>query len=179
MKEASENDRNSLLFLDNLEAQTRDEFKSALYESALTFTHFFVANCTSEQQSIDHGIGALVKKFMRDFAEEWLEEYTNGVMNIDSLSLPASEGGVTASERRILCTLWLHKAWTKLTEIMDFFELAVKLGGNLAIDGSNDDKIKLQGIDFVIFLLLLMLMVHGKGILQRRRQRVRPGMSKL
>mmetsp|Transcript_28871 Transcript_28871/g.45263 ORF Transcript_28871/g.45263 Transcript_28871/m.45263 type:complete len:96 (+) Transcript_28871:184-471(+) len=43
----------------------------------------------------------------------------------------------------------LDKVWTKLTltKTMHSFEFDVKIGGNLDIDSSNDDKIKLQGID--------------------------------
>jgi hypothetical protein len=82
----------------------------------------------------------------------WLEETTDGLSNNDRLTRKRAEGNhVSARERRVLYTHLLAKAWTKLCDTVDFYEMATKVGNNLAADGSRDNLIKIEGLNTYSF----------------------------
>jgi len=104
------------------------------------FCHFYPAGCTDLLQLVDAGIGSATTTYMKEFLDIWLEEATDGLSNNDRLTRKRAEGNhVSARERRVLYTHLLAKAWTKLCDKVDFYEMANKVGNNLAADGSRDN----------------------------------------
>lgn len=90
-------------------------------------------------QVIDAGIGRAMKVAVGKEQDEWLE---------DAANLAQWENGtLTASERRILISNWVGKAWEKLcNEKADFIRRAfVKTGSGLTLSGEDDDKICPEG----------------------------------
>ena len=116
------------------------------------FCHFYPAGCTDLLQLVDAGIGSATTTYMKEFLDIWLEEATDGLSNNDRLTRKRAEGNhVSARERRVLYTNLLAKAWTKLCDKVDFYEIGNKVGNNLAADGSRDNLIKIEGLDTYSF----------------------------
>lgn len=88
----------AVLFADNLDAQTCDEFKTAV-SNAKAIVYNLAAGCTDEIQPVDAGYGREVKRQYGVEMAKWLQNDEN---------LDKWEEGMTASERRILMTRWVR-----------------------------------------------------------------------
>ena len=141
----------SVLFCDNLGSQVRDEFVKKL-QLHNVFCHFLPTGCTDLLQLVDAGIGSAVKAYMNTYYHEWLTEKVGGMLNVDRQGRKAFEGNhVSARELRVLYTHLLAKAWTKLCDTVDFYHVASKVSNSLAMDGSRDNLIKIEGLDTYSF----------------------------
>ena len=60
-QEVQESQHMNLLYMDNLDAQTSEEFKQSLAESCNTVPHYLTANATDEIQPVDDGVGKAMK----------------------------------------------------------------------------------------------------------------------
>jgi hypothetical protein len=140
-----------LLFLDNLHAQTTDDFKAKL-QSQSTHPHYLPAGFTDQTQPIDDGYGALVKLYISRKLDDWLESDDN---------LEKWEGNrLTAGDRRILMTHWLADAVKMANSKLDTLEkYFMRTGALMTVDGSGDDLFKLEGkpkeetFEFMTFVL--------------------------
>ena len=141
-KEARRNGRESGLIADNLFGQTTKEFIRTVKSRAKMVTHLLPGGVTDLLQLIDAGFGALVKKFLGQFFDEWTLEGDN---------LEQWRVGLQMWQKRVLITHLLEKAYAKACENYDFERNAIKLGNLMTIDGSDDDQIKLQGVESYAF----------------------------
>ena len=100
-------------------------------------------NHTDKVQPIDAGFGRLMKKKIGESMERWLEHDQNLAQWHDKIS---------AKESRILMTKWTGEAWRELSADKDFFQkLFEKKGCLMTADGSEDEKIKPQGLEDYTF----------------------------
>ena len=67
----------SILFTDNLHAQTADKFKRALHEECNTLLWLLRPGTTDDLQPVDAGYGRLLKVGAGKELDEWLEEDDN------------------------------------------------------------------------------------------------------
>jgi hypothetical protein len=141
----------ALLFADNLDGQTCEQFKNAAAK-AQAFVYNLVAGCTDEIQPVDAGYGREIKRAYGAAMAKWLQNDAN---------LDKWEEGMTASERRILMTKWVRlrcviarvPCFIVVWQIGDavehvnknrkaiarYFE---KTGCSMTADGSGDEKIQ-------------------------------------
>lgn len=117
--------------------QTTRAFAVALRKTTNTTVHLLPSGCTDEVQPIDAGIGRLVKKYMNDALEEWLS---------DPVHFQQWITGIPATERRVLITHWLGKAWHKLICEIDIEKIVRKTGCLMTYDGSEDGQILPEGL---------------------------------
>ena len=96
----------SLLTLDNLHGQTTDKFKAYIKECN-TLAWIYPGGCTGALQPIDAGRGAFIKVGVGKQLDLWLE-------NGDNLERWESNA-LTASDRRVLFTMWSQQPWTPST----------------------------------------------------------------
>jgi hypothetical protein len=144
--------RSMMLFLDNLDSQKTTEFMGAVNKFGPTELHFCPAGFTDQTQPIDDGYGALVKLYIAQELDDWLDDPAN-LEKWESDEL-------TAGDRRILMTHWLaaatKKANAKHDSLWRYFE---RTGALMKVDGSGADKLKLEGkpkeetFDFDSFIL--------------------------
>lgn len=87
----------AILFADNLDAQTCDPFKASV-SKAKAIVYNLASGCTDEIQPVDAGYGREVKRQYGIAMAKWL---------LPDANLEKWEGGMTASERRILMTRWV------------------------------------------------------------------------
>ena len=127
----------SVLFCDNLRTQTRPAFKQLLWHVAQTKLHLFPTGVTDELQTIDDGLGVMVKRHMGDNYTNWLEA------NLERML----KGQVTASERRVVLTKFLAEAWVYVCENYDFLKSGHKNGCCMDVTGENHSEIRLQGLE--------------------------------
>ena len=94
---------------------------------------------TSETQPVDAGLGRLMKYLISREFNTWLEIE-------DNLDLWET-GKLTASEKRILITQFVGAAWDKLFSSEQYkpFSFFQKTGCLLTLDGSEDDKVNIEG----------------------------------
>ena len=139
MAEKHPPEEDKLLFCDNLDAQKTQTFLDLLHNVGCS--RFLTPPETTDlTQPVDGGLGRLEKFLIGKECEEWLEEGEN---------LEQWENGtITASQKRILITKWVGNAWditfkSGKYEPDKFFE---HTGCLLTLDGSEDDKVKIQGL---------------------------------
>ncbi len=143
-----------LIICDNLSGQTTPEFKRLLKKHADGTVHNLLAGCTDEVQVVDAGFGALIKRKTLDVQTEWLA--------VDENWKEWTGSHLSASRRRVLITQWYGEGYCRACESYDFVANFEKCGSLLTADGSDDDKIKLQGVicchtPFILMLRLGML----------------------
>lgn len=92
---------------------------------------------TDELQTIDNGLGVMVKRHMGDNYTNWLEE------NLERML----KNQVTASERRVVLTKFLAEAWVYVCENYDFLKSGHKNGCCMDVTGENHSEIRLQGLE--------------------------------
>lgn len=97
-----------LLWLgDNLDAQTTQLFKTKNRKQVNGTVMHYPAGCSDKGVApVDNGLGFLIKKYVGDFQEDWLENDEN---------MELWEGNkLTASQRRVLITHWVGGALKKI-----------------------------------------------------------------
>ena len=131
------NEGKHLVISDNLHGQTTDEFKTLLKKHCNCDLHLLIAGCTDEIQVVDAGFGALIKHHAQDVSDEWL--------GIDAHWEEWTSTRMSASRRRILLTQWYGGGYLRACKAFDFVKVFQSCGSAMTVDGSDDDKIKLQG----------------------------------
>merc|ERR1711981_418281 len=146
LKPAVPEDEEFLLICDNLNAQTSEAFKQSV-RSINGLVWYGLPGATDKWQPVDAGYGFTLKHLIKQQQNEWLDlEDENGRPNID---LWADIKLLPAPFRRILITEWVGNATDKLNHSnydnfrWNCFE---KTGMLMTADGSNDDKIKPEGL---------------------------------
>ena len=106
-----------------------------------------LAGCTDEIQVVDAGFGALTKRTRKteEVQQEWLQD--------DGHWEEWTGKNLSASRRRVLCTHCYGEGYKRACESYDFPAVFDRTRSNLTADGSNDNKIKLQGLDEFKFTL--------------------------
>jgi hypothetical protein len=134
-----------MIGMDNHAAQ-RTPAMLALYTRLGMVPVFTAANCTDCISPVDHHIGRFIQERMAASFRAAVEaDPTNWIMsaeqNIDDPECTQAEA------RRMLMATWLAAAWTDLIEnYPHLIEAAfVKTGFKLALDGSDDRKMEIQG----------------------------------
>ena len=125
----------SVLFCDNLRTQTRPHFRKLLWKHARTKLHLFPTGVTDELQTVDDGLGVMVKRHMGDAYTSWLE------LNLERMV----RREIPASERRIVLTKFLADAWVWASENYNFIKSGVKNGCCMGISADTHRHIKLEG----------------------------------
>ena len=133
-----------VLFCDNLDGQTREEFRDKVKELG-GVTRYGPKGQTDAWQPVDSGYGRLLKVLTNHEQQEWLEtERWTGNTDIN----------FTASERRILISHWVGEAFETLqTNQYDHsrWRCFERIGCLITADGADDDKIKPEGMpDYVV-----------------------------
>ena len=127
-----------VLFADNVGFQLAKDFHTTCRELN-TIVYLLPANHTDKVQPIDAGCGRMMKKKIGEAMEGWLEREENLEMWHDKVS---------AKTRRVLMTKWTAQAWREITQDQDFFKkLFEKTGCLMTANGSDDEKIKPQGLE--------------------------------
>ncbi|CAB1117355.1 unnamed protein product [Ectocarpus sp. CCAP 1310/34] len=67
----------SILIMDNLHAQTTDEFKGYLAKQCNTIAWLGPAECTDEVQPVDAGAGRFLKVEVGNEMDQWLDQSDN------------------------------------------------------------------------------------------------------
>jgi hypothetical protein len=149
-----------LLLLDNLDSQTRVKFAyfpvilrfissldsmfvqvdfKAGVRKFRTLVWHYPKNCTDLVQVVDAGLAREIKRLIAHFFSVWLED--------DNNLTKWEDGELSASDRRIIMTVWLAEAWATVQREMQLVRLWEKTGSLMKIDGSDLDKIKPSGLE--------------------------------
>jgi hypothetical protein len=130
----------ALLLCDNLKAHAAEPFLSAARRDCNTLVWFYSANCTDVLQPVDAGYGRDVKREIGVRCAKWLED--------DENLQQWEDGSLSASERRVLMTLWAAEAVAAVNaspeRLRRYFE---KTGSLMTADGSGDAAIQPQGTE--------------------------------
>ncbi|CAB1100003.1 unnamed protein product [Ectocarpus sp. CCAP 1310/34] len=131
----------SILIMDNLHAQTTDEFKEYLAKHCNTLAWYGSSECTDEVQPVDAGgAGRFLKVEVERQMNIWLEQSDN-LERWETASL-------TASDRGVLITQWMGAAMARLNSQQAYrYRLFNKCGIAMTVDGSGDDRVTLEGLD--------------------------------
>ncbi|CAB1118359.1 unnamed protein product [Ectocarpus sp. CCAP 1310/34] len=130
----------SILIMDNLHAQTTDEFKECFAKHFNTLAWYGPSECTDEVQPVDAGAGRFLKVEIGRQMDTWLEQSGN-LERWETASL-------TASDRRVLVIQWMGAAMARLNSQQAYrYRLFEKCGMAMTVDGSGDDRITLEGLD--------------------------------
>jgi len=127
-----------LVLADNLHGQTTEAFKKHLLKHSNATLHNLLAGCTDEIQVVDDGFGALIKFYAQEVSDEWLM--------VDKNWEEWTKTSLSASRRRVLLTHWYGEGYCRACDKYDFEKHFINVGSGLTADGSDDDKIKLQGL---------------------------------
>ena len=130
-----------VLLCDNLNAQTSDEFKEAVRQIN-GIVWYGPPGATDIWQPIDSGYGALMKRLISQQQDEWLECDNNMDKWIGNEKM-------SVSARRILISNWVGEANKKLQGVdYESFRKGcfLRTGCLITADGSEDDKIKPEGL---------------------------------
>jgi len=136
----ADDDSRYLLLADNLDAQTHDTFRSELKRLQVDL-HLLPPGKTDFAQPIDAGFGRVVKLYMGEEMDKWLDD-DNNLERWESNAL-------SASDRRILMTHWLGHAYKKASEdwnqVTKYWE---HTGGLMTITGDfGASKLKFDGVN--------------------------------
>ena len=138
---AKDGDHEFVLLCDNLEGQTSDAFKNAV-RGINGVVYYGPTGATDIWQPIDSGYGALMKRLISQQQDAWLECDENMEKWIGNQKL-------TASDRRVLITHWVGEA-NKVLQGDDYASFRkgcfLRTGCLITADGSDDDKIKPEGL---------------------------------
>lgn len=147
-----------LLYADNLAAQTSPDFKRDL-NACRVDRWLLPKNCTDIVQPVDGGAGRYVKQHVAANQNDWLDDDDN---------LEKWEGAtISASDRRILTTKWVRpfnmlfaflfgaasacvqvgSAFSRVVVGSSMAKYFVSTGCLMTIDGSDDSKIRPEGVD--------------------------------
>ena len=144
LKDGLKDDFNTekVLFADNVGFQQTQAFHEARREMN-TIVYLLPDNHTDKVQPVDAGFGRMMKQKIGEAMQMWLEKEENLEMWHDKIS---------AKNRRILMTQWTGHAWRELVSKPDFIrKLFEKTGCLITAGGSQDEKIRPQGLDAYTF----------------------------
>lgn len=126
-----------LLLADNLDGQVQADFIQTCKDVANAKVWFYPPNFTDDLAPVDAGLGQQIKFWFAHYLDEWLEDDNN----IDLWE----SGQFPASQRRILVTHILTKAWQKVCSkpscLRRYF---TKTGCGMTATGEYDDLISPQ-----------------------------------
>ena len=105
--------------------------------------HALLAGNTDEIQVVDGGLGASIKREEEEVFDEWLE--------VEANYTEWSSARLSASRRRVLISQWYGEAYDRVCKTFNYTKVFDKTGSSLTIDGSDDDLIKIQGLDTFTF----------------------------
>ena len=126
------------LVLDVHRAQTTEDVQSILETDCHTTYTYVPGGCTSLVQPVDVSFNKPFKSAVEQLANQHMQE------NLDTYF----KGDISASARRILFTQWVGQAWEEVSADKEMIiRRFKKCGIALAIDGSEDEEINIQGID--------------------------------
>ena len=132
-----------VLLLDNLEAHCTEEFKVAVRDQK-GLVWYGLTDGTDLWQPADAGYAQVLKTLISREHQDWLDRDDNADRWFQN------EKPYTAMERRILITNWAGEAWKKLSK-PEYDNLRkscwLKTGCLLTADGSDDNLVKLEGLD--------------------------------
>ena len=126
-----------MLVLDVHRAQKTEQIQKCLREECTTEPVFVPAGTTSLVQPVDVVFNAPFKAAIDAMANDHLQK------NLDDYV----KGRITASERRVLFTKWVGKAWEMSCKKDMIIRSFKKCGISVAIDGSEDDEINIESLD--------------------------------
>ena len=127
-----------MLILDVHKAQKTEQIQKSLRENCKTEPVFVPAGTTSLVQPVDVVYNAPFKAAIDKMATAHLQEHLDDYV----------KGKVSASERRILFTKWVGRAWEELSAKKDMIIRSFqKCGISVPIDGSEDGKINIIGLE--------------------------------
>ena len=129
-----------LLFQDNLDSQKQPAYIDALAELGVD-DHKVPPDHTDEAQPIDRGLGRQVKIYIGQQFDEWLQDDDN----LERWESTTRGTALSASDRRILLAHWFNKAVKKALQGDAKWKYFEHAGALLTADGSEDDKIQLEG----------------------------------
>ena len=141
---ATSDSSGKLLVADVHKSQKTDEVKRLLQKKN-TVLVIVPLGCTSRVQSLDVVVNKPFKNLVREQFEKHLDENLNDYV----------EAKLTASKQRILTTKWVAIAWEK---VMQDKEMVIrsfkKCGITTNVDRSENDKVKIRGLEGYIMPLL-------------------------
>ena len=127
----------TMLVMDNLDCHESDRSKQYAGKYANTFLVFTPPNCTDVVSVVDQ-LAAVWKKLLEHQYERWAD------INFERWQ----DNKVTASERRILFSLWVAESWKIMENKTDLINrMFQKTGIILKKDGSDKGLVKVDGID--------------------------------
>lgn len=137
-----------LLICDNLDGQTCDAFRKKI-KALNGIVTYGPAGQTDAWQPVDSGFGRLLKILISNEQQDWLEHE----QNMDKW-LGNDDKKLSAKERRILLTHWTGEAFEKLKHPKydhSRWKCFERTGCLITVDGSDDDKIKPEGMkDYIV-----------------------------
>ena len=126
-----------ILVADVHQAQQADGVKALLKKKNIELFNV-PPGCTSRVQPLDISVNKPFKDVVRQQFEKHLEE------NLQRYT----EGKIRASERRVLVTKWVGKAWTKVGSNRDMVVRSFKKCGiSLSLHGSKNGQIHIESIE--------------------------------
>ena len=128
-------------------AETTEDIQSILETDCHTTYTYVPGGCTNLVQPVDVYFNKLFKSAVERLANRHMQE------NLDGYVI----GDTNASARRILFTKWAGQAWEEVSADKEMIISSFKKCGiGLAIDGSEDEEINIQGIDGYMWKTMMM-----------------------
>ena len=131
--------KQSIIFADNLHAQTTDELKRVLHEECNTLLWLLPPGTTDELQPVDAGYGRLLEVEAGKELDEWFGKD-------DNLS-QCKTNALSSGKRRILLRRFIGEAFARIGARPGYrFRLFEKTGLAMTAGGSLDDRITPEGV---------------------------------
>ena len=125
------------LELDVHRAQTTEDIQSILETDCHTTYTYVPGGCASLVQPVDVSFNKPFKSAVERLANQHMQENLDANVKVD----------INASARRVLFTKWVGQAWEEVSADKEMIVRSFKKCGiALAIDGSEDEDINIQGI---------------------------------
>ena len=133
------------MLVDNLDGQVWDGFVSAMKSKCNTDVRALLKNATKFGQPVDLHWGVRIKKSVKADFRDLLEKQHEKFEKFGRVDK------ITVSQLRVMITKFVAKAWINVsgdrTAMRRTFE---KPGLSLAIDGSQDHKMKFDDVDKIV-----------------------------
>jgi hypothetical protein len=137
--EVGEPEEEKLLLCDNLAGQVAEGFRAAAASANITVWYLSSGN-TDKNQPVDAGYGQSVRKAMGRLQDEWL-------LDPDNLGKWTGDKTMSASDRRVLLTIWLGEAVEEVNKNADMLRKCFEhTGCHLAADLSEDHLVQFDGM---------------------------------
>ncbi len=125
------------LIADVHRAKKTDKILNRLEKDCNTEVTFVPGGCTSLLQPLDVVVNKQFKAAINHLATKHMEENLDAYVN----------GRISAKERQILFTKWVGQAWEEVSSNKEMIKRSfLKTGIAVAIDGSQDDEINVEGL---------------------------------